>query len=553
MTTLALNSRPRPIEVESFRGYLRRVAIDNGFPTASFVAQPSKHKFVIESSHLYTGSARNLMAALEPLLRIEPGELRTYFDGRTGVELSESLRKQLYRSYAAICPACIQERPFIRATWDNALHTVCGKHGVRLIDTCAACDTAISLNRGKIDTCPNCMKLYTANRAVLSIEEKIAQSLLELIDTGKLNQEMLIAAVNCMARPNDMVTPHPPLSQMKISDVIKLQYQATGLIFSEEFRTNYANWLTSQNADLEPLSMALVTKPLAHIQAPLGQVSTFADIPFRPVHYTDLVARSAKNEMVKNAIEYHVPAASLRSWRPDKQHTRLSRIITSDDLSGLLGLRVSDLHELATAGHISALNTSMIPERSRFDLDEVLTAFESLQIIKAEEEVPDDFMTLSEIRLQLKYFCASLSDVWLVIKNGAVTAHTKSDYVSFGFSKRDMYFALHQRAIADNRLANEQALANWWKTSKPTAALACDKLGLDIGSTCFSESAANLISLNRIAHFAGKHRATLRKCLNDHQIFPVLEFSSNGQELELYNVDRYFRRCLQGDTEYKGI
>lgn len=299
--------------------------------------------------------------------------------------------------------------------------------------------------------------------------------------------------------------------------------------------------------------MALITKPLACIQAPLGQESAFANISFRPVHYTDLVAKSAKNEIVKNAIEYHVPAASLRSWRPDKQHTRLSRIIASEDLASLLGLRVSDLHVLASAGHISALNTSRIPERSRFDLDEVLTTFESLQIIKVEDDVPDDFMTLGEMRPQLKYFCASLSDVWSLIDNRTVAAYTKADYVSFGFSKRDMYFALHKRAIADNRLANEQALANWWKASKPTAALACDKLSLDIGSTCFSESASRLISLNRIAHFSARRKKAFRTLLAENGIHPIYQASPSGNQLDLYQVSDRLTNAIQSEGKYIGL
>ncbi|WP_084497936.1 TniQ family protein [Spongiibacter marinus] len=553
MTTPALNSRPRPIDGESFRGYLRRVATENGFPTASFLVEPGKHKFVIEDSHFYTGSARKVMAAIEPLLRMEPGELDASFDGKTSLELAESQRKQLYRGYAAICPACIQERPFIRATWDNALYTVCGTHGVRLIEACPACDTPISLNRGKIDTCPKCKALYSTNQEEPSIEDVTAQSLLNLLDTGKLNQDTLIAAVNCMARPMDLVTPHPPLSQMKIKDVTRLQYQAAGLMFSAAFRTGYANWLASQNADLAQLSTKLISMPLTRIQAPFKQEPAYTKILFRPVHYTDRVHKSSKNETVRNAIDYHVPAASLRSWRSDRQHASLSRIITAEDLSGLLGLRVSDLHVLASAGHIPALNTSRIPQRSRFDLDEVMAAFESLQIIEATGIVTDNFMTLSELRPHLKYFCASLSDVWTLIKNKSVTAYTKSDYVSFGLAKGDMYFALHQKAIADNRLANEQALAHWWKTSKPTAARACNALNLELGGNDFSESAASLISLNRIAHFTARRKKALRTLLAENGIHPIYQASPSGNQLDLYQVSDRLTTALTSGREYLGF
>jgi hypothetical protein len=539
MTMPALNSRPRPIHGESFRGYLLRLAATNGFPTVSFIVQSGDIRFVIENSHLYTLSAVQIMAAMEPRLRLTAGSLKDHFDGESSLDLTENQRKQLYRSYGAICPACIQDKPYIPAVWDNAIHTVCQTHGQPLIDACPNCRSAISLNRGKLDTCPHCKQQYVACSDPLTPEGLTALLLLKNLTNGQLTQERLLSAINCMARPNDMVTPQAPLSQMKIAEVIKLQYQAAGLLYSQEFRSSYETWLAAKNSDLAALSEDLLTKPMNHFKHSnfLSTVDhdEYDKVPFKPADYLDEVPRVESN-IVATAMAYHVPAASLRSWRTDKPHTRLSRIITSEDLAALFGLRVSDLSELVTSGILSALNTSMVPKRLRFDLDEVLPAFAELPLITKSEKLTDDFVTLGEFRPHLKYFCSSISDVWTLMRSNAVNAYTTSDYASIEFSKNDMYHALHRRAVELGKLATELHLSRWWLSTIPNAKRAQLEVGININTNGLEAKNEMYVSLKRMSYFMGVRIDKLRLHFIKDNIVPSYLATDNGKQLDLYRL-----------------
>jgi hypothetical protein len=539
MTMPALNSRPRPIHGESFRGYLLRLAAANGFPTVSFIVQSGNVEFVIENSHLYTHSAVQIMTAMEPRLRLAAGFLKDHFDGKSSLELTENQRKQVYRSYGAICPACIQERPYIPAGWDNAIHTICQTHGQPLLDACPNCRSAISLNRGKLDTCPHCKQQYVACSDPLSHEGLTALSLLKNLTNDQLTQERLLSAINCMARPNDMVTPQAPLSQMNISEVIKLQSQAAGLLYSQEFRSSYETWLAAKNSDLSALSEDLSTKPMCHFKHSnfLNTVDPdeYDKVPFKPADYIDEVPRVESN-IVATAMAYRVPGASLRSWRTDKLHTRLSRIITSEDLASLFGLRVSDLSELVTSGILPALNTSMVPKRLRFDLNEVLAAFAELPLITKSEKLPGDFVTLGEIRPHLKYFCSSISDVWTLMRSNAVNAYTTSDYASIEFSKNDMHHALHRRAVELGRLTTELHLSRWWLSTIPSARRAQLEIGTNINTNGLEATNETYVSLKRMSYFMGVRSDKLKLHLIENSILPSYLATDKSKQLDLYRL-----------------
>lgn len=559
MTMPALNSRPRPIHGESFRGYLLRLAAANGFPTVSFIVQSGNTGFVIEHSHLYTPSAVQIMTAMEPRLRLTAGSLKDHFDGETSLELTENQRKQLYRSYGAICPVCIQERPHIPAIWDNAIHTVCQTHGQPLLDACPSCQSAIPLNRGKLDTCPHCKQRYVAYSEPLTPEGLTALSLLIKLTNGQLTQESLLAALNCMARPNDMVTPQAPLSQMNIAEVIALQYQAAGLLYSEEFRSSYETWLAAKNSDLTALSEELPTKPMCHFKHSnfLNTIDhdEYDKIPFMPADYIDEVPRVETN-IVATAMTYHVPAASLRSWRADRMQMALSRVITSEDLSTLLALRVSDLHELVTSGILPALNTSMVPKRLRFDLNEVLAAFAELPLITKPEKLPDDFITLGEIRPHLKYFCSSIGDVWVLMRSRAVNAYSKSDYASIGFSKNDMYCALHRRVIESGKLTTDLNLSRWWLSTIPNARRAQIEIGTNINTNGLEATNEMYVSLKRMSYFMGVRSDKLRLHFIENNILPSYLATDKAKQLDLYRVcdelDDSIRSMMSSGICYPG-
>jgi hypothetical protein len=71
-------------------------------------------------------------------------------------QTEEGLRaiRSLHRSHHdAVCPKCLSEDMYLRASWEHAYVTACPRHKVRLVERCPACDVFLSTQRQQVEVC----------------------------------------------------------------------------------------------------------------------------------------------------------------------------------------------------------------------------------------------------------------------------------------------------------------------------------------------------------------------------------------------------------------
>lgn len=132
-----------PHDDESGLGYYRRLSADNalfGWRNLARTAgvEPNRRGLLTRNDDV----SRNL--GLEPAW--------TEF-ARHKEEICRDWGR-LHRAQSdAVCPACLAESAYLRATWEHAYVTACPKHRVQLVDTCNACGKHLSPSRLCVGLC----------------------------------------------------------------------------------------------------------------------------------------------------------------------------------------------------------------------------------------------------------------------------------------------------------------------------------------------------------------------------------------------------------------
>lgn len=138
--------RPRPFPDESFRGYCRRVAMHNGYVSETTLLGNTDQ----ESAPPMARLVQQLKLSAD-----EAAQLGGWIPLRWGsVAAPQDLDSQEFNhACQRWCPACLREEPFMRATWELKLMTVCLRHGCWLVDKCASCGARQSWREPTLHQC----------------------------------------------------------------------------------------------------------------------------------------------------------------------------------------------------------------------------------------------------------------------------------------------------------------------------------------------------------------------------------------------------------------
>jgi hypothetical protein len=143
-----------PKENESLVGLLMRAAESNGIKPASIISdvtgragKPPGVEHIEALAHVF-GCDPMLLPPLLGFVTRKHGERRWHIDGHV-------LTKEYFiRSRSmAVCPHCLAEDSYLRATWELTPYVACPRHFCLLIDACPGCDHPLRWNRGSIAIC----------------------------------------------------------------------------------------------------------------------------------------------------------------------------------------------------------------------------------------------------------------------------------------------------------------------------------------------------------------------------------------------------------------
>jgi hypothetical protein len=79
----------------------------------------------------------------------------------------------------AVCPCCLQEASYVRASWEHVFYTACPKHACGLIDRCPDCGDLLSTNREHIEVCGCGRDLRTVEASACTASQLWLSGLIE--------------------------------------------------------------------------------------------------------------------------------------------------------------------------------------------------------------------------------------------------------------------------------------------------------------------------------------------------------------------------------------
>lgn len=160
----------RPLQGESFQGYILRLAETNGYSGVRDVLQVVNQRRLSNKLGRCVRAIRSDGDALSTLARIafgQPDGLVDYLvqplgeteSGDTPAVIAEGCRidnDAVMHDYAQVCPICLGERGVVLSAWDYAPTVACTLHHVMLVDFCEACRSRLSWSRSHLMNCGNC-------------------------------------------------------------------------------------------------------------------------------------------------------------------------------------------------------------------------------------------------------------------------------------------------------------------------------------------------------------------------------------------------------------
>lgn len=499
MTALTLNSRPRPLRDESFRGYLLRLAEANGFFLVSDLVRPTLCAFPLATTHTGTRAAMALMSKLEPVLLLPKGRLYSHFKiDRHG--LRDGDIRRTHRQYAVICSECLKQESMISQVMDNAMVTVCLKHRINLLERCPNCSANISLNRNRVGACQECGYDWATYESPRLEGSDPVLTLMRLLDAGKVSMLNLLDACDRVARPADFLPGSPNYGALPVSSVRDLQRQAAGLLLNKKYRADYREWLEAHHCDLALISPELATHTLDSAMRELPSLARLkpVDVGFRPPDYTGKAYRTDK--VVTEAEKLHIEGYRLRSWAPEVAEVDLTRQVSAPQLSAILGLSQKCLKSLADARILPSLNVASTERHLLYCLNDVAALLRKLP----EQRFPaEDVATLSDMAPELKLFTASFADLVTLVLRGEVAIVGGRGVADLEVSKAAVRRALHRFLVSKKgHLTSRELMAIWCASAKQVEALQA-KMSVSLNQYSAAELMDDWVSLVRIAKLAG--------------------------------------------------
>lgn len=554
--TLVLNSRPRPLQCESFRGYLLRLTDINGYRSVTDVVRRTGIRYPLGDGAPWTLAARDLMKALESPLHMQSGELSSYFQSVVPslTDLNDGQRRRIYRQNAALCPACVKASGFVAAWMDDAMLPICPIHRITLIQACPTCGATISHNRCDINACADCGTSFSQAKIQPVHNTDPSYMLVKQVYNGSISLKIIMGACDRMARPADFLPASPDYSDMPVKSVMKLQKQAAGLLFSRAFRKVYRDWLIEKHTGLKALGDDVAVYPLERFlrqysidSRPRPPTITFTGTE----HYPASCDRTA--EPVRKAKALGIEAHRLRSWARHIHSVDLSKQIASEQLSEILSISQSRLKNLADAKLLTAQNVVKTSRHLTFDVRDVA---DMLNRIPIESERPQDAVFLAELTPELKLFNADYADLMALVLAGRIPTSGGKGYRTFCVSREQAYRSLHDTLVSNKAQLTQQLIAGVWATSIKKIRHLEQNLQREIARESIESLMNKWVSLSRVSKVSGIRLNKLRRRLAEAGIEPVHEVLGNPQSLLLYRLSNEFRvAVLQGlaiNTRYWG-
>lgn len=236
--------RPRPVEGESFKGFVLRVASANVRATVNDVFSaleiPYSKKALIVGESKY----EDFILALANYLKIPVNVLLDSFEEVSHCKPLVSNLTTLEVCNVRLCPHCVkEENPILKEEWRHPHLTHCSVHGCELVDSCPVCAEPLDWNSSIFDGCRHCETSWSN----IPMEPTFSKpEYLKLIDNLEVRSRTrflqgLYAMAGCITNPYRIVKLSHQKQTLTVQSSIQLFHDANVLLSNTHERQRFVD------------------------------------------------------------------------------------------------------------------------------------------------------------------------------------------------------------------------------------------------------------------------------------------------------------------------
>ena len=548
-----INGRPRPINGESYRGYLLRLVDQNGFKSISSLTRSLGCNF-ISSVNLLSKSSVKLIELIEPVLKMNSGQLLGFFEKHWSFDVYASndvnLRR-LFHKHARICPFCIEEQCYSKADWDFAFITTCKKHQCLLIDTCPHCLEQISWKRPELHLCHCCERDFSEYTPTKLASNDPLLQLSALVKARNTHIQLKVLAIcSRMHRPYDNLLATPSLDQMSLNELVNLFRKVMGLKLSKKYRDGYIEDLRLVRKHLSVISDDAVIEPYEAFKEiyPCRYKKDSVNIEYQPSeNQLDSIEVGTIVKPVELANKIGVKLSRISNLNGRNETTTLMTQIDSNRLAHLLHIPYVLIKSLLKDGFIKPINNVESFQHAYFDLNEIVALLTPLPLKVSDTNTYIRLIDLLNEKDTVR-FGLHFHHVMEYIFKGQLKLYQEGEnngLLQYFVEREQLYRLLHQSMINSRCSKTIAELAPILCTS-PSVVIKLHELGvIDVNNfwqrgdseertiieTSYHKILTDYLSLNRMCHFTGVSISDALSLLKSNGIKPDIIARKNTKVL----------------------
>ena len=359
--------RPLPTKKETVKGYLMRVAYENGYDFLNLLSKAIGHSI---GPALYLNDLpehNKVNKILRHHLCLTPEEFGLCDIKDHSLIQSNRSVINITDSKIKLCIECLKETPMLLKKWE-AIHTThCIKHRCELVHTCPSCDKPFTENTKLFDCCSRCELKWADINMVKSCPPVFQQ-----IDEG-LTGDKQVAFRAALYQMLVFVT--RPL------DLQLAEYQQLPKFMLEADMTQYFNYAFAMLTN-EPFTKSMlnrrkeIVRAQGNIRLLLPRLSYFDEKIHQSIKSVEMLELQNTDEDLK--LPDGLDNASLHKNSEDSHPKDYPFKIKHNAVADLLGVSAIELNQLAGEEVIKGFEFISMKKRNWFDIRTVEGSLQSI-------------------------------------------------------------------------------------------------------------------------------------------------------------------------------
>ena len=330
--------RPRPKNAESVKGFVLRIANQNGLSSHKAVFTSIKYPFKHRALQVENEGFYEFVAALAPYLQLDEDTLITAFRDSQVLDVDDKrIIKKIVVDKPKICITCLhQPDGYLRHHWQLIHNTHCEIHNVQLTDQCPNCEEPLNWHADLFDGCACCGLRWLDYSPVPNKSLPLYQLMVKRL-SGNLLRQYLIGLYQGMKFAGE--------PQKLMTDIVTASNFSSGEIPS---LLEKGYWLLSSKLEAENAVETIMEQMVKQLQFFDRKMIDTLTHPILTLPSMFLPQPESKSVITLSADK--------NGWLSDEQ------------VSKLLGITTAEFREIAIANSIKSFRIHLM---TVYEIDEI--------------------------------------------------------------------------------------------------------------------------------------------------------------------------------------